>query len=176
MCSNQKRWCQKVINFWQNAPSVKQRHIIFLILLLTSSDKLNHLLSEPASWLLRIIQRLPCQRIRLELLSRQKKTNMLIQLLLNTFSPQKVRKPLRQLGRGHFAHEALWKFCLRALYTFGKKVWTVWLSSEEEREESSAYGHYVYRYVEGRYTLLLYCGLFLSRAGLRLMIHVMNIV
>lgn len=50
------------------------------------------------------------------------------------FLLQKVQRLLRVLGRGHLAQAALLKSCLRVQYTFGKNVWAVWSSSEDEEE------------------------------------------
>lgn len=38
-------------------------------------------------------------------------------------------KSFRQLGRGHLAQLAFWKFCFRERYSFGKNVLAVWFSS-----------------------------------------------
>lgn len=43
--------------------------------------------------------------------------------------PPKIRKSFRQLGRGHLAQFAFWKFCFRERYSFGKNVLAVWFNS-----------------------------------------------
>lgn len=47
--------------------------------------------------------------------------------------PPKIRKSFLQLGSGHFAQLAFWKFCFRDRYSFGKNVLAVWFSSVEKR-------------------------------------------
>lgn len=52
--------------------------------------------------------------------------------------PPKIRKSFRQLGRGHFAQLAFWKFCFRERYSFGKNVLAVWFNSGRKTISASS--------------------------------------
>lgn len=50
-----------------------------------------------------------------------------------------MRKSFRQLGRGHFAQFAFWKFCFRERYSFGKNIRAVWFSSVRKTRTQTQY-------------------------------------